>query len=94
MTYELEPQINRMFLFSNDGGALAAVDISFGPIHVSAKLYRTANGYFLSLPSRHSEARDKWYEQVTISDLQLKARAQMKAVAEFERLQRESLVAV
>lgn len=94
MTYEIDPQINRMFLFGNEGGALAVAEIAFGPIQVSARLYRSGNGYFLSFPSRHSEARDKWYEQVVISDFNLKARAQTKVVAEFERMQREALVTV
>ncbi len=94
MTYEIDPQINRMFIFNNEGGALAAAEIAFGPIQVTAKLYKNGNGYFLTFPSRHSEARDKWYDQVVISDFNLKARAQTRAVAEFERLRREAYVAV
>ncbi len=94
MTYELDPQIVRLIPFQNEGGALAAVDIAFGPIVVSAKLYQTSSGYFLSLPSRHSEGKNKWYEQVSISDLKLKLKAQSKAVTEYERLSRGELIAV
>jgi hypothetical protein len=94
MTYQLEPTIIRLTPFQKEGGALAAVDIAFGPIAVSAKLYKSESGFFLSLPSRHSERNDKWYPQVTISDLALKMRAQLKAVEEYERLSRGELIAV
>ncbi len=94
MTYELEPQIIRLIPFKSEGGALAAVEIAFGPIVVNAKLYKSANGLFLSLPSRHSESQDKWYDQVTITDRGLQMKAQVKAVSEYERLSRTELIAI
>ena len=94
MTYQIDPEIIRLIPFKLEGGALAAVEIAFGPILVSTKLYKTASGFFLSLPSRKSEAHDRWYEQVTITDPALKAKAQTKAVLEFEKVSRGELVAI
>jgi DNA-binding cell septation regulator SpoVG len=94
MTYEIEPKVVRLIPFQSEGGALAAADVAFGPIVVSAKLYQTGSGYFLSLPSRHSEAKDKWYEQVSISDLGLKLKAQARVVSEYERLSKGEVIAV
>ena len=94
MSYELDPQIVRLFPFQSESGALAAVDIAFGPIVVSTKLYRSEQGFFLSLPSQHNEVKDRWYDQVHIADVGLKMKAQVKAVTEYERLCREKLVAV
>ena len=95
MTYEIEPKVVRLFRFENEGGALAAVDMAFGPIIVSTKLVQGTRGYFLSLPSRHSQNNDRWYEQVAIADPALREKARLKAVSEYERLCREKdLVAV
>lgn len=94
MTYELKPTIARVIPFNSEGGALAAVEVSFGPITINTKLYKTNSGFFLSLPSRKSESTDKWYDQVTISDRNLQLQAQTLAVAEYERLSRGELVAV
>ncbi len=94
MTYDLSPQIVRLTPFQNEGGALAAVDIQFGPIVVRAKLYKSASGFFLSMPARKSEQSDKWFDHVVVSDLALKLRAQELAVKQYERLSRGELVAV
>lgn len=96
MTYpSYEPQVVRLYPFQSEGGALAAVDVTFGPVCISAKLYqREDQSYFLSLPSRKSEARDKWYDQVSISDRHLFKLAESKAVAEFHRVSRSEAVAV
>ena len=94
MSYELEPKIVRLTPFNSEGGALAAVQIAFGPILMSTKLFKTGNGFFLSLPSRKSEARDRWYDQVVITDPGLKMKAQAQAVLEYERLSEGELVAV
>jgi hypothetical protein len=93
-TYPIEPKVIRLVPFHSEGGALAAVDIAFGPISVNTKLYKTASGYFLSLPSRKSEAQDKWYEQVSVNDPFLLKMAETRAVSEFERLSRSEVVAV
>ena len=93
-TYPMDPKVTRLIPFESEGGALAAVEISFGPISVSTKLYKTATGYFLSLPSRKSEARDKWYDQVSINDRYLLKIAESRAVSEFERVSRSEVVAV
>jgi len=94
--YDLDPKISRMFLFHSEGGALAAVKFSMGPISIDCKLYKKNNGqgYFLSLPSRRSEAKEQWYDLVVISDPHLLQTATTKAVAEYERLSRSELVAV
>ena len=93
-TYPLDPKVVRMFCFKSEGGALASVEVAFGPISITARLYKTATGYFLSLPSRKSEAKDKWYDQVSVNDRYLMKLAETRAVAEFERLSRSELVAV
>ena len=93
-TYPIDPKVVRMFKFQSEGGALAATEIAFGPISISAKLYKTASGYFLSLPSRKSEAHDKWFDQVSVNDRYLFKLAETRVVAEFERLSRSELVAV
>ena len=93
MTYEIDPQVHRLIPFSGEG-ALARVDLTFGPIIVTAKLHKNSSGYFLSYPGKHSESREKWYEHVIISDVKLKAKAQTTAVSEYERMQREDCVAV
>lgn len=91
----MEPTVVRLFPFQSEGGALAAVQMAFGPICVSMKLHKAASGgHFLSVPSRKSEARDKWYEQVTINDPVLMKMAVTKAVAELERMERSEAVAV
>lgn len=95
MTFELDPKIVRLTPFNGDGGALAAVQVAFGPIHVRTRLFKGASGgYFLSMPSRHSEANDKWYEQVVISDPGLLLKAQSNAVSEYERVSSGQRVAV
>ena len=97
MNYELDPQIVRVIPFQNEGGAVAAVDVAFGPLIISTKLYQSnsaAGGFFLSFPSRRSESQDKWYDQVTVTDPALKMKARTKAISEYERLSRGELVAV
>ena len=74
---------------------MARVDVAFGPITVSTKLVNGSQGYFLSLPSRHSQNNDKWYEQVSISDPDLRKAATTKALAEYDRVCKEQdLIAV
>lgn len=95
MSYELEPKVIRLTPFNSEGGgALAAVQIAFGPIVLSTKLCKNGNGFFLSLPSRRSEARDRWFEQVVITDPMLKMMAQTKAVIEYEKHAQGELIAV
>lgn len=91
MTYEVKPQITRVTPFFSEGGALAAVQVTFGPIQVAAKLYRKEDGsHFLSYPQRRSEAKNSWYPLVTINDSRLTKQALSEAVAEFEKARRES----
>lgn len=96
MTYDLTPQVMRLTPFKNEGKGpgVAAVQLVFGPIAVAAILCKTATGYFISLPSRHSEARDKWYEQVAIGDLGLMKRAQEMAIEAYEKVSMGELVSV
>lgn len=95
MTYDLSPLISRMTLFPNEGGALASVDVNFGPIMVRARLYRNQRGYFLSWPSRKGgDQIEKWFEQVAIGDRNLKKRAEDEAVKQYHKLSSEQLVAV
>ena len=95
MTYSIEPEVTRVTPFHTEGGALAAIEISFGPISVNTKLRKNDSGHFLTLPSRKSEARDKWYDLVAISDRGLLKRALTQAVIEYEKHMREGeLVAV
>jgi hypothetical protein len=94
MTYDLSPAVTRLTPFSNDGGALAALDVHFGPIMVRARLYRNSNGYFLSYPSRKSEASEKWYDQVAIADARLRDQAKELAIKHYKILSEGELVAV
>lgn len=90
MTYSLEPEVTRVTPFTTEGGALAAVNIAFGPLSVSTKLYKNGTGHFLSFPARRSEARDKWYDLVEVSDRALVNKALICAVNEYERHIREA----
>lgn len=94
MTYDLSPMVTRLTPFQNDGGALAAVDVNFGPIMIRAKLYQSQSGYFLSWPARKSDASDKWYDQVAIADPALRLRAQEVAVRQYKKLSEGELIAV
>lgn len=94
MTYDLTPHVTRMTPFRSDGSGLAAVQIGFGPISVAGILCKNANGYFLSLPRRHSETHEKWYDLVTVGDTSLKKLAEAKAIAHYERVAEGELVAV
>lgn len=92
--YQIEPSIIRVIPFEGEGGALAAVDIRFGPIVIAAKLYESTRGMFLSYPSRKNEAQDKWYQVVTVTDPELRIKAQTKAVLEYKEMMEGSRVAV
>jgi DNA-binding cell septation regulator SpoVG len=94
MTYDLSPLVTRLTPFTNDGGALASVDVNFGPIMIRAKLYQTQTGYFLSWPSRKNDASEKWYEQVTIADPALRVKARDAVVRQYQNLSQGELVAV
>ncbi len=94
MTYDLKPEILRITPFQTEGGALAAVEVLLGPIKVSSKLYRSASGYFLSMPARRHEATEKWYDQVVITDPALKLRVQDEVVRRYEEFKSGALVAV
>ena len=96
MTFELDPKVVRLIPFPNtDGPGVAAVKLAFGPIHISTKLMARPDGsYFLSFPARHSQAKDRWYDQVSFSDSRLVLAAQSTAVKEYERVQNGELVAV
>lgn len=88
MTYEIKPRVTRCTRFSNEGGALAVVQVTFGPIQVDAKLYKNDSGYFLSWPHRKSEASGSWYPLVHVNDSILSRQAMVQAVAEYERAER------
>lgn len=94
MTYDLSPSISRLVPFTTEGGALAAIDVNFGPIMVRAKLFKSATGYFLSWPARKAESGDRWYDQVAVSDPSLKARALEVALQQYKALVHGELVAV
>lgn len=94
MNYDLSPFITRITPFNSQGGALAAVDINFGPVMVRAKLYQNATGYFLSWPSRKSEASDRWFDQVVITDASLKVKAIDAAVSQYKSLAEGELIAI
>ena len=94
MTYDLSPLVSRLTPFTNDGGALASVDVNFGPIMIRAKLYQTQSGYFLSWPSNKGRDTEKWYDQVAIADPSLRMRAEKEAVKQYKRLSEGELVAV
>jgi DNA-binding cell septation regulator SpoVG len=96
MNYDLTPLISRLIPFQGDGGALAAVDVNFGPIMIRAKLFQTQRGYFLAWPSRKGgdENSEKWYDQVAIADFSLKLKAQEEAVKQYKKLSEGELVAV
>jgi DNA-binding cell septation regulator SpoVG len=94
MTYDLSPRVTRLTPFANSGGALASVDVNFGPIMIRAKLYQSATGFFLSWPSRKSDASEKWYEQVAIADASLRQKARDEVVKQYEKLSQGELIAV
>ncbi len=92
MNYDLSPTVTRLTAFSSEGGALAAADVHFGPIMVRAMLYQNAKGYFLSWPSRKSEAMEKWFPQVSIIDPGLRLRAQEAVVTQYRTMSQGELV--
>ncbi len=92
MNYDLSPLVTRLTPFSKDGGALAAADVHFGPIMVQAKLFQNESGYFLSWPSRKSEATEKWYPQVAIVDPGLRLRAQEAVIRQYQTMSQGELV--
>ena len=94
MNYDLSPTVSRLTAFTTQGGALAAADIHFGPIMVRAKLYQNDRGYFLSWPSRKSDAMEKWVPQVTIVDAGLQLQAQRAVVSQYPTLSQGELVSV
>lgn len=94
MNYDLSPTVSRLTAFTTQGGALAAADIHFGPIMVRAKLYQNDRGYFLSWPSRKSDAMEKWFPQVTIVDAGLQLQAQRAVVSQYQTLSQGELVSV
>ncbi len=94
MNYDLSPTVSRLTAFTTQGGALAAADIHFGPIMVRAKLYQNDRGYFLSWPSRKSDAMEKWFPQVTIVDPGLQLQAQRAVVSQYQTLSQGELVSV
>lgn len=96
MNYDLSPLVTRLIPFHNDGGALAAVDVNFGPIMIRAKLYHTQHGYFLSWPARKgsNEKVERWYDEVAITDPSLKVKAEAEAVKQYKKLSEGELVAV
>lgn len=94
MTYDLSPLVTRLTPFSGEGGALAALDVNFGPIMIRARLYQNQSGYFLSWPSRKHEASDKWFDQVAIADPSLRIKAEKEAVRQYKQLSEGELIAV
>lgn len=94
MTYDLSPLVTRLTPFSNDGGALASVDVNFGPIMIRAKLYQSQSGYFLSWPARKSDASEKWFDQVAIADPALRVKAQEVVVRQYQKLSEGELIAL
>lgn len=94
MNYNLNPIVTRLTPFSGDGGALASVDVNFGPIMIRARLFQGPNGMFLSWPSRKSENADKWFDYVAIADPHLRKQAQEVVVKQYKTLSEGELVAV
>ncbi len=101
MTYNLQPQILSVTPFQREGGALAAVEVQFGPIRVSTKLIESANGPFLSYPARRNEQSERWWDLVVVLDRALRERAleaalqrYREAVGEVSEPLRERLVAI
>lgn len=94
MTYDISPIITRVVPANayGDGGAVAFVDVCFGPIMVKAKLFNGSSGYFLSWPSRKHEATGKWFDQVSIADPVLKMKATEKAKAIYEEMMAGQLI--
>lgn len=83
MTYNLQPQILSVTPFQREGGALASVEVQFGPIRISAKLIDSANGPFLSYPSRRTEQSDKWWDLVVVHDRSLRQKAIEAAILRY-----------
>ena len=95
MTYDLSPLVTRLTPFTSEGGALASVDVNFGPIMIRAKLFKSQSGYFLSWPQRKGSGdSDKWYHEVAIADPSLRVRAEKEAVKQYNRLSEGELVVV
>lgn len=94
MNFDLTPRILNLTPFKSEGATIASVQLGFGPMTVSAKLVKGIKGLFLSLPSRYSEQSEKWYEQVSILDYNLKNEAEKLAIAQYEQESAGQLVTV
>lgn len=94
MNYDLTPVITRLTPFSGGGGALASVDVNFGPIMIRARLCNSQKGLFLSWPQRKGENIDKYFDQVAIADPSLKMKAQKMVIEQYQTLSEGELVHV
>lgn len=94
MNYDLTPVITRLTPFNGGGGALASVDVNFGPIMIRARLCNSSKGMFLSWPQRKGEAADKYYDQVAIADPSLKVKAQDLVITQYRTLAEGELLHV
>ncbi len=81
----MEPEILKVTLFNGEGNAVAAVKLGYGPITIHTKLYRTEKDkFFLSMPSRYSEAQETWFKQCDIEDRRVYSAAVDKAVSAYQ----------
>lgn len=70
-------------LDESKGKAVAAVQLLYGPIQISAKLYHSDSGVFLGMPRRKNETTGDYWNHVTIHDRTLLENFQKMAIQEY-----------
>ena len=71
--------VTRVTPFTGEGGALAAVTLTYGPVVIRARLRKSGEKLFLSMPAR-KDANNRWWDHCHIFDHELHANLERQAV--------------
>lgn len=80
--------IKRCHVSQKEGSvkAFLSIDLNGKLVIHGCRLVDGSNGLFLSMPQEKSQKDGKWYDQVQITDADLKSLVQKTAIEHYERI--------